>query len=139
MGRAGTLPGVRARRVISVALLAAAIAAGALAASGQTAKPRTPSTITIRAVDKGEDFFFRGRVRSEDPRCERRRRVEITAGNGFLEEPVVEGVVRTDGAGRYELQVKTAENSIGGYRAKALRKARRTYICTTARSEIVNP
>lgn len=114
-----------------------AVAAGGVASV--TAKPRIPSTVTLRAVDEGEDFFFRGRVRSEDERCERRRKVEITAGNGVTPEPIVEGVVRADENGRYELQVKTAKNSIGNYQARALRKSRRAYICKVARSPVVNP
>lgn len=118
--------------------LVAVIAVAAGGVASVTAKPRIPSTVTLRTVDEGEDFFFRGRVRSEDERCERRRKVEITAGNGFAPEPIVEGVVRTDENGRYELQVKTAENSIGNYRARALRKSRRAFVCKAARSEIVN-
>lgn len=115
-----------------------AIAVGGVASV--TAKPRIPSTVTRRAVDEGEDFFFRGRVRSEDDRCERRRKVEITAGNSAARGgPIIEGVVRTDETGRYELQVKTAKNSIGNYQARALRKSRRAYVCRAARSPIVNP
>ena len=114
------------------ALLGATLFAGAL-----VAKPRIPSTISLRVAHEGDDFVFRGRVRSAEPRCERRR-VEITAANGFGSEPVLEGTVRTDETGRYELRVPAATNTIGNYRAKALRKERRRFICKAARSEIVN-
>lgn len=130
---------MRSRGGNAVLATVAAIAVAGGGAAGVIAKPRIPSTVTLRAVDEGKDFFFRGRVRSDDARCERRRRVQITAGNGFASKPIVEGVVRTDENGRYELQVKTAENSIGNYRATALRRSRRSYVCRAARSEIVNP
>ena len=130
---------MRSRGGYVVLALAAAFALAGAPGVGVGAKPRIPSTITLRPVEQGEDFYFRGRVRSDDPRCERRRKVEITAGNGGASEPIPEGLVRTDENGRYELRVKTAQNSIGNYRAKALRKARRTFVCKPARSEIVNP
>ena len=130
---------MRSRGGYALLALAVAIAVAGGAGVGVAAKPRFASTITLRPVEEGEDFFFRGRVRSDEPRCERRRKVEITAGNGAADDPIVEGVVRTDEAGRYELRVKTAQNSIGNYRARALRKARRAFVCKPARSEIVNP
>lgn len=115
-----------------VAVVGAAVFAGAL-----VAKPRIPATISLRVAHEGDDFVFRGRVRSAEPRCERRR-VEITAGNGFDSPPVLEGTVRTDETGRYELRVPAETNTFGNYRAKALRKERRRFICKAARSEIVN-
>ena len=129
---------MRLRRTSSAALLAAAVAAGALATTGETATPRYESTVSLRVTSEGDETVFRGRVRSEDDRCERRR-VRITAGNGFKSPPEPEGTTRTDATGRYELRVQTKFNNIGNYRAKALRKSRRAYVCKPARSDIENP
>ena len=105
---------------------------------GLAGKPRVASTVSLRVTQEGEDTVFRGRVRSEDPRCERRK-VQITAGNGFKTTPVPEGTTRTDETGRYELRVPTVMNGLGSYRAKALRKSRRAFVCKPARSDIENP
>ena len=114
-------------------MLVGTLAVGA--GAGLAAKPRVTSTVSLRVTQEGEDTVFRGRVRSEDARCERRR-VQITAGNGFGTSPEPEGTTRTDAAGRYELRVPTVMNGLGNYRAKALRKSRRTFVCKPARSDI---
>lgn len=126
--------GIAALALAFVLALSLGAAAGWLAA-----KPRFQSTISLRVTQEGDDTVFRGRVRSEDDRCERRRRVEVTAGNDGLGKPHPEGTARTDERGRYELRVPTEFNTIGNYRAKALRKSRRAFVCRAARSEIVNP
>lgn len=102
----------------------------------RAARPHVPSTVSLHAEPDGADFVFRGRVRSERDACERRRNVRITAGHGFGGPVVEEGVAKTDSSGRYELRVKGASNTIGGYRATALRKETDRLICTIARSPV---
>lgn len=118
--------------------LVAVVAVAAAGTPGSAAKPRIPSTVSLRVTQEGEDTVFRGRVRSEDERCERRRKIEVTGGNDEFGEPHPEGTTRTNRRGRYELRVPTEFNTIGNYRAKALRKSRPAFVCKAARSEIVN-
>jgi hypothetical protein len=127
----------RGTRIVAIAGLACAVALSA--AIAVAAKPKVPSTITLRTALEGDEFVFRGRVRSEEPKCERNRKVKITAGHPFDPTPHKEGTVRTDEDGRYELRVPAATNTFGGYRAKALRKAKRRFVCKRAVSEISNP
>ena len=103
-----------------------------------TAKPRIASTVSLQTKEEDPDFVFRGRVRSDKPACERNRRVRITAGNVGDVPPEEEGVVKTDESGRYELRVPQEFNTLGHYKATALKKTRPGFICRVARSEVVN-
>jgi len=117
--------------VAVAALLGLAVAAGA-------AKPKYDSSISLKTAPEGDEFVFRGRVRSEQPRCKRRRRVEVTAGHDFSARgTILEGVTRTDRRGRYELRVEAEQNTLGGYRAKTPRKARKRHVCKGARTPVV--
>lgn len=130
----GSRGGIRTATLLGLAALLLAAAA-----PGLLAKPRHPSTISLRTAQEGAEFVFRGRVRSEKPAC-LRRKVEITAGHfGPKSKPHLEGVTRTNRRGRYELRVLAETNTIGDYRAKALRKERPRFVCKAARSEIVQP
>jgi hypothetical protein len=121
--------------IVVIAGLACAVALGAGIATA--AKPKVSSTVSLKTAIEGDDFVFRGRVRSDEPKCERNRKVQITAGHPFTSPPHEEGMVRTDEDGRYELRVMAATNTFGGYRAKALRKRKPAFICKKAVSPIV--
>lgn len=131
---------IRTASRTAIAVAGCALAAAAFltvtVGDGFAAKPRVSSTVSLHTSSEPPDFIFRGRVRSDEGACERRRRVRITAGNGYGASPVEEGIVRTDSEGRYKLVVEAQENTSGNYRATALRKETRRVICRIARSAI---
>lgn len=126
-------------KALLAGLVFAAVAGLLAVGAGIAAKPKVASKVTLKTAVKGEMFVFRGRVQSRKAACRRNRKVRITAGHLSGAKPPFheEGTVRTNRKGRFKLEVPAKMNSIGAYRARAQRKAKRKFVCKPANSQVI--
>jgi len=112
---------IRNIKTVLIALAAISLPAGTALAGGVN---REPTKVKLAFDPRDEGDYFEGRVFSDDPACEKGRKVVVK----YLDGDDKVGSDRTDGGGVFEVRVDGVAAS-GTYKAIAKRKQTPGMIC----------